>query len=138
MVWAVKAENLKAVAEIFRCFNPKHQIVIAATDAHMAIENKPLEHAKKAAVAIDADLLPPPLSDQDKKHNNMSFGDLLKSGQIEAVKTALANAGINGEERKRKQGPPPQAPRQVSVRRTGVNRKTARCDNPKALIRYMF
>ncbi|AUG55274.1 TraI/MobA(P) family conjugative relaxase [Thalassospira marina] len=42
VVWAVKAENLKAVAENLRKFNPKHELVIAATDAHVAKENRPM------------------------------------------------------------------------------------------------
>ncbi|WP_085586285.1 TraI/MobA(P) family conjugative relaxase [Thalassospira mesophila] len=52
VVWAVKAENLKPVAENIRRFNPKHQIVIAATDAHMTKENRPIELAQEAANAV--------------------------------------------------------------------------------------
>ncbi|WP_404424230.1 TraI/MobA(P) family conjugative relaxase [Thalassospira australica] len=99
VVWAVKSENLEAVGKTLRRFNPDRKIVIAAMDAHMAVENKPLDHAKKAAIAIDADLLSPPLSDQDKKRNYMSFGDMLKSGQIDGVKTSLKKVGIDGDDK---------------------------------------
>ena len=68
----------------------------------MAVENKPMVHAKKAAIAIDADLLSPPLSDQDKKRNKMSFGDILKTGKIDAVKNALKTAGVDGDDTTRK------------------------------------
>lgn len=100
VVWAVTSENLEAVGKTLRRFNPDRKIVIAAIDAHMAVENKPLDHAKKAAVAINADLLYPPLSDQDKKRNKMSLGDMLKSGQIDAVKNALKIAGIDRKGKK--------------------------------------
>src|SRR5690606_33146931 len=89
VVWTVNSENLEAVGKTLRRFNPNRKIVIAAMDAHMAVENKPLDHAKKAVASIEADLLYPPLSDQDKKRNKISFGDILKSGQIDVVKTAL-------------------------------------------------
>ena len=102
VVWSVKSENLAAVGKTLRRFNPDRKIVIAAMDAHMAVENKPMVHAKKAAIAIDADLLSPPLSDQDKKRNKMSFGDILKTGKIDAVKNALKTAGVDGDDTTRK------------------------------------
>ncbi|UKV13301.1 hypothetical protein L6172_14725 [Thalassospiraceae bacterium SW-3-3] len=102
VVWAVKPENLEAVGKTLRSFNPDRKIVIAAMDAHMAVENKARVHAQKAASAIKADLLCPPLSDQDKKRNSMSFGDVLKSGKINEVKTALKKVGIVGVEKTRK------------------------------------
>lgn len=102
VVWAVKPENLEAVGKTLRKFNPDRKIVIAAMDAHMAVENKARVHAQKAASAIKADLLFPPLSDLDKKRNSMSFGDVLKSGQIDVVRTALQKVEIVGVEKPRK------------------------------------
>ncbi len=102
VVWAVKSENLEVVGKNLRRLNPDRKIVIAATDAHMAIENKPLDQARKAAEASGADMLYPPLSDPDKKQNKMSFGDLIRSGQTKAVKAALKKAGIDGKDKKQK------------------------------------
>ncbi|WP_114090650.1 TraI/MobA(P) family conjugative relaxase [Thalassospira profundimaris] len=43
VVWTVTTENLKAVAETVRRFNPKHEIVIAASDAYPEEISKPLK-----------------------------------------------------------------------------------------------
>jgi phage/plasmid primase-like uncharacterized protein len=102
VVWAIKSENLVAVGKNLRRFNPDRKIFIAAMDVHMAIVNIPRDHAKNAASAIEADLLFPPLSDLDKKRNRVSFGDMLKSGQVEAVQKAIEAAGIDREDKKRK------------------------------------
>lgn len=102
VVWAVKSENLEIVGKNLRRHNPDRKIVIAATDAHMAIENRPLDQARKAVMVSGADLLYPPLSDPDKKQNKMSFGDLIKSGQTKAVKAALKKAGIDVENKKKR------------------------------------
>ncbi|MDP2699922.1 TraI/MobA(P) family conjugative relaxase [Thalassospira sp.] len=102
VVWSIDSENLKAVGESLRRLHPDRNILFAAMDAHMAIDNRPLAHAKQAASAINGDVMLPPLSDQDRKRNSMSFADLLKSGQIEAVRTALKEAGIEGDGKKKK------------------------------------
>lgn len=102
VVWAVKSENLEIVGKNLRRHNPDRKIVIAATDAHMAIENRPLDQARKAVMVSGAVLLYPPLSDPDKKQNKMSFGDLIKSGQTKAVKAALKKAGIDVENKKKR------------------------------------
>jgi phage/plasmid primase-like uncharacterized protein len=94
VVWAVKTENLKAVVENIRRLNPKRQIVIAVTDAYMAKENQPMELAKEAAEAVLGTLVIPPLSENDRKRNMMSFGDLLKTGNNDAVKRTMKTAGI--------------------------------------------
>jgi phage/plasmid primase-like uncharacterized protein len=86
VVRAVKLENLKAVAETVRRFNPEHGIVIAATDAHIAKENRPIALAKEAAEAVKGKLLMPPLSEDDKEGVLMSFGQLLKSGNTTSVR----------------------------------------------------
>ncbi|AUG53485.1 hypothetical protein CSC3H3_12750 [Thalassospira marina] len=62
VVWAVTTENLKAVAENLRQFNSKHEIVIAATDAHMTRENWSLCLPQQAFKAINGTLIVPPLA----------------------------------------------------------------------------
>jgi phage/plasmid primase-like uncharacterized protein len=95
VVWAVKAENLKPVAENIRRFNPKHQIVIAATDAHMAKENRTMKMAIEATSVVNGTLLIPPLSEDDKKRNAMTFGEMLPRKSIIQVTKALNNAGVH-------------------------------------------
>jgi phage/plasmid primase-like uncharacterized protein len=73
VVWAVKAENLKAVAEIMRRFNPEHQIIIAATDVHMTKENQRMALAKEAAKAVNGTVAIPQLSEDKRKRNIMLF-----------------------------------------------------------------
>ncbi|WP_417843543.1 TraI/MobA(P) family conjugative relaxase [Thalassospira sp.] len=94
VVWAVKAENLKAVSETVRRFNPKHEIVIAARDAHMTNENQPMKLAKEAAEAVKAKLLAPPLSKNDKKRNVMSFGEMLRQNEANQVRKSLQKSGL--------------------------------------------
>ena len=94
VVWAVKAENLKPVAENLRRFNPKHQIVIAATDAHMAKENRPIELAQEAANAVGATLVVPPSSQHDRARNVTSFGEILRHGKTSQVEKTLYKAGL--------------------------------------------
>tara|TARA_R110001583_G_scaffold87175_1_gene227782 strand:+ start:1132 stop:4281 length:3150 start_codon:yes stop_codon:yes gene_type:complete len=94
VVWAVKAENLKPVAENLRRFMPKHRIVIAATDAHVAKENRPMALAKEAAEAVKAKLLVPPLSDNDRKRNVMSFGEMLRQNGVDQLRKPLQKSGL--------------------------------------------
>jgi phage/plasmid primase-like uncharacterized protein len=94
VVWAVKAENLKAVAETLRRFNPKREIVVAATDAHMTKENRPMALAKEAAKAVNGTLVVPPLSENDRKRNVISFGELLLHKDTRQVSEILHKTGL--------------------------------------------
>ncbi|MEQ5777112.1 relaxase/mobilization nuclease domain-containing protein [Thalassospira sp. NFXS8] len=89
VVWTVTTENLKAVAETIRRLNPKHEIVIAATDAHMTKENRPMTLAKEAAEAVKAKLLVPPLSEDARKGNVTSFGEILRQTGANQVRKSL-------------------------------------------------
>ena len=94
VVWAVKAENLKAVAENLRRFMPKHRIVIAATDAHMAKENRPMALAQEAAKAVKGTLVVPPFSEGGRKQNVMTFGELLLNKNTRQVSEILHETGL--------------------------------------------
>ena len=94
VVWAVKAENLKAVAENLRRFNPERKIVIAATDAPMAKGNRPIELAQEAANAVRATLVVPPSSQHDRARNVTSFGEILRHGKTSQVEETLYKAGL--------------------------------------------
>jgi phage/plasmid primase-like uncharacterized protein len=94
VVWAVKAENLKAVAENLRRFMPKHRIVIAATDAHMAKENRPMALAQEAAKAVKGTLVVPPFSEGGRKQNVLTFGELLLNKNTRQVSEILQETGL--------------------------------------------
>ncbi|WP_417814510.1 TraI/MobA(P) family conjugative relaxase [Thalassospira alkalitolerans] len=99
VVWAVNSENLKAVGENIRRYNPDREILFAAMDAHMAKENIPLDLAREAAQAIKVEVLVPPLSEHDKKRNSMSFGDLLKGSDRSKVSDTLRSVGIKQKQK---------------------------------------
>lgn len=94
VVWTVSTTNLEDVAKSLRRFHPDRRIVIAATDAHLAVRNQPLERAMAVAEAIQAEVVLPPLRDQDRKCKLMTFGELLRTSQDGLVQKVLAQAGI--------------------------------------------
>jgi phage/plasmid primase-like uncharacterized protein len=94
VVWAVKAENLKAVAENLRRFNPKRKIVIAATDDHTAKENRSKNLARRAAQSVNGVLVVPSFSKNDRKRNVISFGELLLHKDTRQVSEILHKTGL--------------------------------------------
>jgi phage/plasmid primase-like uncharacterized protein len=94
VVWSVHSENLEDVGKTLRRYHPDRKIVIAATDAHMASKNQPLENAKRAAEHIMGDIVLPPLGDLERKRKLMTFGEVLRAGEKISVKAVLSKVGV--------------------------------------------
>ncbi|OSQ34503.1 hypothetical protein, partial [Thalassospira sp. MCCC 1A01428] len=94
VVWAVKAEDLEAVAENLRRFMPKHHIVIAATDAHMPKENSSKELAKETANSVNGRLIFPLFSKNDREQNIITLGEMLRQNNTKQVSKMLHKANL--------------------------------------------
>lgn len=94
VVWTVRSENLEDVGKTLRRFHPDRKIIIAATDAHLAPKNRPLESAKRAAEATMGEVILPPLGDQDRKRKLMTFGEVLRTGEKTSVNDTLSQVGV--------------------------------------------
>lgn len=92
---ALDDEALQPVAEALRRRYRDREMVIAATDTHMAKENRSLHLAEAAVQSVDGTLLRPPLDDKAKKQGLSSFGDLAAAGSMEAIRRAVHGTSLH-------------------------------------------
>ncbi len=104
VVWSVGSANLKAVAENMRRKDQDRPILIAATDAHMAVNNLTLQNALEAAEAVKGEVVRPPLTDNDMKRNLMTLGELVRDGSAKRVVDHLKASGLEQAQAKPNKG----------------------------------
>lgn len=83
---AFDAGNLRQVAEKLREKYPQAQIVIAADNDHMKVNNIGLENAKIAAKAVGGKVVVPTFNKEEREKGYTDFNDLQKSRGLKEIK----------------------------------------------------
>ena len=103
VVCAMTPDNVEAVARALRRRHKGRRLVIAASDAPAAGAGP--GPARRAAKALKARLLVPPLSEAERKAGLATFGELARAGGQMAIARAVSDAaGSKGREKKKKPG----------------------------------